>query len=92
MARALRAGGGCYIEDLCMRAPFAADDLRDVREIVCGIPMSSIDDDAGDLRSAGFVDITPTDLTGDRAPYAAERLNTWRQSHEAYARVDGEGA
>jgi SAM-dependent methyltransferase len=92
MARALRAGGGCYIEDLCMRAPFAADDLRDVREIVCGISMSSIDDYVGDLRSAGFMDITATDLTGDWAPYAAERLKAWRQNHAAYARVHGEGA
>jgi hypothetical protein len=29
--------------------------------------MRSIDDYAGELRSAGFVDITPTDLTGDWA-------------------------
>jgi SAM-dependent methyltransferase len=92
MARALRAGGGCYIEDLCMRAPFAPADLHDLREVVCGISMSSINDYAGDLRSAGFVDITPTDLTGDWAPYAAERLTAWRQNHEAYAHVHGEGA
>jgi hypothetical protein len=37
----MRPGGRCYIEDLCMRAPLAADDLRDVREIVCVISMSS---------------------------------------------------
>jgi SAM-dependent methyltransferase len=92
LAHALRSGGGCYIEDLCMRAPFAADDLRDVREIVCGISMSSIDDYVDDLRSAGFVDVTPTDLTSDWAPYAAVRLKSWRQDHEAYARVHGEGA
>jgi sarcosine/dimethylglycine N-methyltransferase len=92
LAHALRSGGGCYIEDLCMRAPFATDDLRDVREIVCGISMSSIDDYVGDLRSAGFVDVTPTDLTSDWAPYAAARLKSWRQDHEAYARVHGEGA
>jgi SAM-dependent methyltransferase len=92
LAHALRSGGGCYIEDLCMRAPFAADDLRDVREIVCGISMTSIDDYVDDLRSAGFVDVTPTDLTGDWAPYAAARLKSWRQDHAAYARVHGEGA
>jgi sarcosine/dimethylglycine N-methyltransferase len=92
LAHALRSGGGCYIEDLCMRAPFATDDLRDVREIVCGISMSSIDDYVDDLRSAGFVDVTPTDLTSDWAPYAAARLKSWRQQHETYARVHGEGA
>ena len=41
MERALRAGGGCDIEDLCMRSPFAADDLRDLHAIVCVISMSS---------------------------------------------------
>ena len=92
LAHALRSGGGCYIEDLCMRAPFAADDLRDVREIVCGISMTSIDDYVDDLRSAGFVDVTPTDLTSDWAPYAAARLKSWRQDRETYARVHGEGA
>jgi sarcosine/dimethylglycine N-methyltransferase len=92
LARVLRTGGGCYIEDLCMRAPFAADDWHDMREIVCGISVTSIDDYVDDLQSAGFVDITATDLTSDWAPYAAERLKKWRQNHQAYARVHGEGA
>jgi SAM-dependent methyltransferase len=92
LARALRAGGGCYVEDLCMHAPFAADDLSSVREIVCGISMTSIEDYVGDLQSAGFIDIAATDLTGDWAPYAADRLQKWRQGHEAYARIHGEGA
>jgi sarcosine/dimethylglycine N-methyltransferase len=92
LARALRAGGGCYIEDLCMRAPFAADDLRNVREIVCGITMTSIEVYVDDLQSAGFDEVTPTDLTNDWAPYAADRLQSWRLGHEAYARVHGEAA
>jgi sarcosine/dimethylglycine N-methyltransferase len=92
LARALRPGGGCYIEDLCMLAPFVANDLRDVREIVCGISITGIADYVGDLRSAGFVDIAATDLTSDWAPYAAQRLKKWRQDHDAYAAVHGEGA
>ena len=92
LACAIRAGGGCYIEDLCMRAPFAEEDLRDVRQVVCGISMTSIDEYVADLRSSGFVDITATDLTTDWAPYAAVRLKKWRQDREAYARVHGEGA
>lgn len=31
LARALRPGGGCTIEDLCMLAPFSPPDLRDLR-------------------------------------------------------------
>jgi sarcosine/dimethylglycine N-methyltransferase len=92
LARTLRAGGGCYIEDLCVRAPFSAADLRDVREVVFGISMTSIEDYANDLRAAGFVDVDTTDLTSDWSPYAADRLKTWRANREAYARVHGDGA
>jgi sarcosine/dimethylglycine N-methyltransferase len=92
LARAVCPGGGCYIEDLCMRAPFTADDLLDVREVVFGISMTSIEDYAKDLRAAGFTDVTTTDLTDDWAPYAARRLEQWRADHAAYARVYGEGA
>lgn len=92
MARALRSGGGCSIEDLCMRAPFSAPDQRDVRQIVFGITLTSIADYASDLRAAGFVDVVATDMTSDWAPYAAERLAAWRENHAAYARVQGEGA
>jgi sarcosine/dimethylglycine N-methyltransferase len=92
LARALRKGGGCYVEDLCMRAPFSANDLRDVREIVFGISMTSIEDYANDFRVAGFSPVTTTDLTGDWAPYAADRLVQWRTNHADYARVHGEGA
>ena len=92
LARTLRAGGACYIEDLCMHAPFSADDLKSVREIVCGISMSSIEDYVKDLQSAGFINIAATDLTNDWAPYAVDRLQKWRQGHEAYARIHGEGA
>ena len=92
LARTLRPGGGCYIEDLCMRAPFSAADLHDVRDVVFGISMTSIEDYANDLGAAGFVDVETTDLTGGWSPYAADRLKRWRANHEAYARVHGEGA
>ena len=74
------------------RPSLAQGDHSDVREVVCGISMTSIDEYVADLRSAGFVDITATDLTTDWAPYAAVRLKKWRQDREAYARVHGEGA
>jgi nitroreductase len=92
MARTLRAGGECYIEDLCMRAPFGAEDLRDLHEFVYGTTVTSIDDYAADARAAGFVDIVAADLTSDWAPFAAERLVTWRQNHAAYVQIHGEAA
>jgi len=92
MARSLKQGGRCYIEDLCQRAPFAAADLEDVLTIVHGVTVTRIDDYAGDLARAGFVEVVPTDLTPDWAPYAAERLEAWRANRAAYAAVHGEGA
>ena len=92
LARALRARGQCYVEDLCQRAPFAPRDLADLRGIVHGITVTSPEDYAADLRSAGFAEVATTDLTSDWAPYAAERLSTWRQNRAAYAGVHGEGA
>jgi cyclopropane fatty-acyl-phospholipid synthase-like methyltransferase len=92
LAQALRAGGQCYVEDLSQHAPFAPRDLADLRGIVHGITVTSPEDYAADLRSAGFVDVATTDLTSDWAPYAAERLRAWRQNHACYAGVHGEGA
>ncbi|HTB40699.1 MAG TPA: methyltransferase domain-containing protein [Reyranella sp.] len=92
LARALRARGQCYVEDLCQRAPFAPRDLADLRGVVYGITVTSPEDYAADLRSAGFAEVATTDLTSDWAPYAAERLSTWRQNRAAYAGVHGEGA
>ena len=92
LVRALRVGGHCYVEDLSQRAPFAPRDLADLRGIVHGITVTSPEDYAADLRSAGFAEVATTDLTSDWAPYAAERLSTWRQDRAAYAGVHGEGA
>ena len=92
LAQALRAGGQCYVEDLSQRAPFAPHDLADLRGIVHGITVTTAADYAADLRAAGFAEVATTDLTSDWAPYAAERLRTWRQNHAAYAGVHGEGA
>lgn len=92
MARALRPGGACYIEDLCMRAPFTAPDQRDLRDIVFGITITSIEDHVDDLRAAGFADIAASDESEDWAPFTAARLAAWQANHESYARTHGEGA
>jgi len=91
-AGALRPGGTCYIEDLCKRAPFAGQDLLDLREVVFGITVTSIDEYVAHLRSAGFADVVATDVTSDWAPYAAARLKAWREDRASYASIHGEGA
>jgi cyclopropane fatty-acyl-phospholipid synthase-like methyltransferase len=92
LARALRSGAGSYIEDLCMRSAFSSDDLRDLREVVFGVSMTSIDDYAEDMRAAGFVDVEVMDCTSDWASFAIDRLRLWRQNHEHHARIYGEDA
>jgi sarcosine/dimethylglycine N-methyltransferase len=92
LARALRSGGRCYVEDLCMRAPFAAQDLRDLREIVVAVTVTGIEDYVNDLRTAGFIDVVATDLTSDWVAYAAARSEAWRENHSAHARVHGASA
>ena len=92
LARALRPGGRCYIEDFSMRAPFEAAELRDLREIVFGITVTPVEDFAADLTAAGFVDIEVTDMTDQWTVFVTERLTAWHQNHDAYARAHGEAA
>lgn len=92
IADALRPGGGCYIEDLCGRAPFVPRDLADLRRIVCGVTVTSPGEYEHDLRDAGFIDVVATDLTADWGPYAAQRLAAWRRDGADYARIHGQGA
>lgn len=97
LARALRPGGGCYIEDLYMRSPLASQDARDVRDILIGNSVTSIDEFSSELRHARFVQITASDFTDVAAPLAVERLAMWRKDRakhvleygeEAYAALD----
>jgi SAM-dependent methyltransferase len=61
LAKALRPGGRCYIEDLYMR--FSERDLVDVRTVLIGNSVTSLPEFAADLRGNGFVQIDQTDLT-----------------------------
>jgi len=79
MAKALRSGGGCYIEDLYKRARFSAADLADVRNVLIGNSVTSMDDFAADLRAGGFIQVMPTDLTNEIKPFVAARVATWRR-------------
>jgi SAM-dependent methyltransferase len=92
LARTLRPGGRCYIEDLCQRAPFTGEDRHAIGTIVHGVTVTTIDDYAVDLVRAGFVDVVPVDLTSDWSPYASERLRAWHADRAAYAAVHGEAA
>lgn len=92
LARALRPGGGCYIEDFCMRAPFSAASLHDLRDIVFAITVTSIEDYVSDLRAAGFIEIAAEDMTADWASFVSARLAAWRSDRAARVAVEGEEA
>jgi cyclopropane fatty-acyl-phospholipid synthase-like methyltransferase len=92
LARALRPGGWCYVEDLCARAPFATADLRDLRDVVFGVSVTGIEEHVDDLQAAGFVDVIAADETADWAPYTRARLAAWQANHASYAAAHGEGA
>ncbi|OJW28270.1 MAG: hypothetical protein BGO51_25735 [Rhodospirillales bacterium 69-11] len=91
-ATALRAGGGCYVEDLCAHAPFQGEDAVDLRDVVHGRSVSTIAAYVDDLQAAGFRDVEATDLTPDWAPFAHARLAAWKHGRAAYAAVHGDGA
>jgi cyclopropane fatty-acyl-phospholipid synthase-like methyltransferase len=90
LARMLRRGGQCYIEDLCQRAPFAASDLPDVHHTIVGVTLTSIADYVRDLHEAGFTEVRATDLSADWATFCGARLAAWRADRPRHVRVHGE--
>ncbi len=92
VAHGLRAGGRFLIEDLCMRKPFTEPDLQDLRYVVCGVTVTSVDDYVADLMSADLTGVQVDDLTPDWAPFAERRLTAWQANRADYVRVNGEGA
>jgi cyclopropane fatty-acyl-phospholipid synthase-like methyltransferase len=92
VAPCLEVGGKVLIEDLCMRKPFAEPDLHDLRHVVYGITVTSVDAYVADLTSAGLTNVRVEDLTPDWAPFAARRLAAWRANRAEYVRVHGQAA
>jgi len=90
IARALKPGGQLYLEDLYQRAPFSESCERDVREILFGTNLTSVEAFTADLRAAGFAEVTVTDLTDDWSAFARDRLPAWRAGRERHIRVIGE--
>jgi cyclopropane fatty-acyl-phospholipid synthase-like methyltransferase len=90
LARTLRRGGQCYIEDLCQRAPFAASDLSDVHHSLFSVTLTSIADYVRDLHEAGFTGITATDPSDDWAVFCETRAAAWKANRTRHVRVHGE--
>ena len=90
LARMLRRGGQCYVEDLYQRAPFATSDLHDVHQTIFGVTLTSIADYVRDLHEAGFTGIIATDLSDDWAAFCGARMAAWQADRPRHVRVHGE--
>ena len=90
LARMLRRGGQCYIEDLYQRAPFATSDLHDVHQAIFGVTLTSIADYVRDLHAAGFTGMTATELSDDWAAFCGARMAAWQAERPRHVRVYGE--
>jgi sarcosine/dimethylglycine N-methyltransferase len=90
LARMLRRGGQCYIEDLYQRTPFATSDLYDVHQTIFGVTLTSIADYVRDLHEAGFTGIIATDLSDDWAAFCGVRAADWQADRPRHVRVHGE--
>jgi cyclopropane fatty-acyl-phospholipid synthase-like methyltransferase len=92
LAKALRSGGQCYIEDLCIRAPLSESDLADVRNVLIGSSVTSLGDFVEDLRETGFIQIDATDLTDATKPFVIARLAAWQRESDKHTRDLGKDA
>ena len=90
LASALRTGGRLYIEDLCERAPFSPDDLKDVRETLHGVTMTTAGEYVEDVQSTGFAVIEATDMRDEWSRFCAGRAASWRAGADRHCRVHGE--
>ena len=90
LAATLRPGGRLYIEDLCERQPFTADDRPDIERTLYGVTMTPAADYVADVEAAGFVDVEIVDMHGVWSAFCAERAASWRAAAERHRRVHGD--
>ena len=75
-----------------MRAPFSESDLVDVRTVLIGNSVTSLDDFKADLRGNGFAQIDATDLTAATRPFVNARLAAWQKDQDRHTRDLGKDA
>jgi hypothetical protein len=75
-----------------MRAPFFAQDLSDVRNVLVGNSVTGIEEFTADLRAAGLPRVEVTDLTAVVIPFVGARLTTWRKDRISHTKEFGADA
>jgi cyclopropane fatty-acyl-phospholipid synthase-like methyltransferase len=89
LVRTLRPNGRLFVEDLVVRAPFAAADIPAVRHTLYGVTMTSAADYAADVGAAGFHDVETTDMTVSWATFCTGRAAAFAAGRERHERVHG---
>jgi SAM-dependent methyltransferase len=90
IAAALRPGARLYIEDLCERAPFTADEAPDLQQTLYAVTLTDAERYARDIAAAGFEHIAVSDMSDDWAAFCAGRAIAWRAAAHRHTRVHGE--
>jgi cyclopropane fatty-acyl-phospholipid synthase-like methyltransferase len=87
--RALRPGGGMYIEDFTLRSEPTAEQREALRvKVQCPyVPPS--DRYRRDILDAGFATVDLEDVSADWTAYTAERLAVFRRDRDRLVRVHG---
>jgi sarcosine/dimethylglycine N-methyltransferase len=92
LARALRPGGRCYIED-CIRQTSAVEkNLRSLDTFLFTPSLSDISAYEEDLAAAGFREVEAVNMTEDWAKFVANRLIAFESDKVRYVRVHGASA
>jgi hypothetical protein len=73
-------------------APFSAQDLSDVRNVLVGDSVTSIEQFTAHLRAAGLPRVRVTDLTAVVIPFVGARLTTWRRDRISHTNEYGTDA
>jgi sarcosine/dimethylglycine N-methyltransferase len=90
IAAALRPGAHLYIEDLCERVPFTADDVPDLQQTLYAVTMTDAEHYARDVAAAGFENLAVSDMSDDWGAFCAGRATAWRAAVQRHTRVHGE--
>ena len=87
LARALRAGGGLFLEDLVMRTPFKGQNLRDFEALQFAHSFTDIPAYEADLDAAGFRIVEAVNMTADWTEFTADRLVAFEADRCRYVAV-----
>jgi SAM-dependent methyltransferase len=89
LRQALRVGGGLYIEDFYVRAPFKGDDAADVRRMLYGVTMTGVEEYQREVHAAGFTVVELSEMSDPWRAFVAERAAGWKGAADRHVRVHG---